>query len=132
MAGEDATPGATPAGGLLASVRRLAATLLAAAQTRLQLFATDLEVEALRLRRLLLLQALAVVFFALVLMLVSALVVLVFWDGHRLLAIGLLAALYAALGAGCLLMARRCAAAPPRPFAATLDELRKDRAGLGS
>ena len=130
MAGDPSTAGSTESGGLLASVRRLVGTFVAAAQTRLQLFASDFEAEGQRLRRMFVLLGLAIVFLGLALVLVSILIVLAFWDGNRLLAVTLLAGLYAALGAVCLLMAKNCATAAPRPFAATLDELRKDREGL--
>ena len=83
MAGEDSAADAAPAGGVLGSIKGLAATLIAAVHTRLQLFTTELALEGLRLRRMLLLLILAVIFFALALGLLTLLVVLVFWDGLR-------------------------------------------------
>ena len=58
------------------------------------------------------------------------LIVVVFWDAHRVLALGLLTALFL-VGSGALLWSvRHMARHAPRPFAATLAELAKDRAEL--
>jgi len=126
MAGEDSAAGSARAGGLLGSLKGLTATLIAAAYTRLQLFANELAVEGLRLRQMVLLLVLAVIFFALALVLLTLLVVVMFWDDQRLLAIGGLALLYLAASALLLLAAKNRGAAAPRPFAATLGELKKD------
>jgi uncharacterized membrane protein YqjE len=130
MAGEDSAAGTARAGGLLASVKGLAATLIAAAHTRLQLFANELASEGRRLRRIAVLLVLAVIFFALALVLLTLLVVVMFWDGHRLLAIGGLAVAYLAAGGVLAFAAGRCASAKPRPFEATLGEFRKDHERL--
>lgn len=127
MAGEDTAAGAPPAGGVLGSIKGLASSLIAAVHTRLQLFTTELALEGLRLRRMLLLLVLAVIFFSLALALLTLLVVLVFWDGQRMLAIALLAGFYFAASVLLLLTARSGMAANRRPFAATLAELEKDR-----
>lgn len=126
MAGEDSAAGSTRAGGVLGSLKGLTATLVAAVYTRLQLFANELAVEGLRLRQMVLLLVLAVIFFALALVLLSLLVVILFWDDHRLLAIGGLAVLYLAASMLLLLAAKSRGAASPRPFEATLSELKKD------
>ena len=127
MAGEDSAADAAPAGGVLGSIKGLAAPLIAAVHTRLQLFTTELALEGLRLRRMLLLLILAVIFFALALGLLTLLVVLVFWDGQRMLAISLLAGFYFAVSVLLLLTARAGGGRSRRPFAATLGELEKDR-----
>lgn len=130
MAGEDSAAGSARAGGLLGSVKGLAATLIAAAHVRLQLFANDLASEGLRVRRIAVLLVLALVFFSLSIVLLTLLMVVVFWDEHRLLAIGGLAAFYLVVSGLLLFAARNCGAAMPRPFAATLGELKKDREEL--
>jgi len=130
MAGEDSTAGSARAGGLLSSVKGLAATLIAAANARLQLFSNDLAAEGLRLRQIALLLAFAVFFCALSVLLITLLVVAAFWDDHRLLAIGVLAAGYLAAGVLLFLAANRCVKSHPRPFAATLGELSKDHERL--
>jgi len=130
MAGEDSAAGSAHAGGLLSFVKGLGATLVAAVSTRLQLLANELAAEGLRLRQMALLLALAVLFFALAVVLLTLLVVVVFWDNHRLLAIGGLAAVYLAASAILVFAANRCRSAAPRPFEATLGELKKDHARL--
>lgn len=130
MAGEDSAAGSAHAGGLLGSIKGLAATLIAAASTRLQLFANELATEGQRLRQVFLLLALAVIFFALALVLLTLLVVVLFWDDHRLLAIGGLAVAYLVASSILVFAARGRAAASPRPFEATLGELKKDHQRL--
>jgi uncharacterized membrane protein YqjE len=130
MAGEDSAAGAARAGGLLGSIRGLAATLIAAAGTRLQLFVTELAAEGERVRRIAMLLVCAAILFMLALVLLTLLVVVMFWDDHRLFAIGGLAFMYVFAGVALLLAAWRRAAAGPRPFEATLDELKKDHQRL--
>ena len=115
MAGEDSTAGSARAGGLLGSVKGLAATLIAAAVTRLQLFSSDLAFEGQRLRRIVLLLVFATFFLALSVLLFTLLVVVVFWDDHRLAVIGGLGVLYLALAALLGFAAQKCGAAHPRP-----------------
>jgi uncharacterized membrane protein YqjE len=119
--------GAAARGGLLHSIRHLAGNLLAAAQTRLEILATELEEERLRLEQLLLVALAAAFCFAMGIVLCVALIVLYYWDTHRLAAVGILAAAF--LGAGVILglILRDKANTRPKPFAATRGELAKDR-----
>ena len=119
--------GAAARGGLLQSVRHLGRTLLGAAQTRLEIFATEIEEERVRLEQLLLVALGAAFCFAMGIALAAALVVLYFWDTHRLLAVGLLAAAFLAAGAVLGLILRDKAKTRPKPFAVTRGELAKDR-----
>jgi uncharacterized membrane protein YqjE len=59
-------------------------------------------------------------------------VVVLFWDTHRLMAIGLLTLFYLAVGIGFALSARRGAAGKAPPFAASLAQLKKDREHFAS
>ncbi len=113
--------------GVLDSLRRLAGTLIAAVQTRLELVATDIEEERAWIARMAVLAALAGFCLALAVNLVVLFLVVLFWDTNRLLAIGALAGLFAALALALGVAARRTAARRPRLFSATLAELRKDR-----
>ena len=116
--------------GLLDSLRKLAGTLVAALQTRLELVATEIEEEKARLARIAVLAALAGFCLALAVNLAVLFLVVVFWDTDRLLAIGVLAGVFAA-GAVALGLALRSAVAQrPRLLSATLAELRKDRKRL--
>jgi len=122
--------GAAARGGLLQSIKHLAGTLLAAAQTRLEIFATEIEEERLRPEQLLLVALAAAFCLALGIMLAIALVVIYFWDAHRLLTVGMLAAAF--LGAGVIFgwILRARVKTRPKPFALTRDELAKDSAML--
>ncbi len=130
MAGEDSAAGARRAGGLLGSLRNLASTLIAAAQTRLQLLANELHEEGLRLTRLGLLAAAAVVFFALGVTMLTLLVTVLLWDSNRLLVIGGFAAIYLLLGIVFGVTVLKRASARTRLFEASLQELAKDRERL--
>jgi uncharacterized membrane protein YqjE len=122
--------GAAARGGLLHSIKHLAQTLLGAAQTRLEILATEIEEERARLEQMLLVAAAAAFCLAMGVVLCIALIVLYYWDTHRLLAVGVLAAAF--LGAGVVLglILRDKGKSRPKPFAITRSELAKDRAML--
>jgi uncharacterized membrane protein YqjE len=126
MAGADSAAGARTAG-LLTSLKQLVVTLVAVVQTRLELLASEVQAEGLRLTQLLMLGISAVFFFACAVLLFTVLVIVAFWDTHRLLAIGGFAALYLGMGIGFALAARARAASGTQLFAASLGELEKDR-----
>jgi uncharacterized membrane protein YqjE len=113
------------------SVRELARTLLAFAETRGRLAASEVEEQALRLVEIVLWIALALFFFGLAVVFLSVVVVLAFWDTDRTLAAALLAALYLGAGAAGALVARARWRERPKFLAATLEELRKDRERAG-
>ena len=126
MAGADSAAGAR-VDGLLTSLKKLVATLVAIAETRLQLLAGEVHAESQRLTKLLVLGAGAAFFLAGGVQLLTLLVIVVFWDGNRLVAIGALTFLYFAIGAGLVAATRRSAAIGSSLFEASLSELRKDR-----
>ncbi len=116
--------------GILESLKAFTATLLAIAHTRGELLSTELQ--ELQQRLFLQLAALLLALFLLGVGLIMAvlLIVVVFWDSYRVLTLGLLTTLFL-VGSGALLWAmRRMTRQAPRPFAATLAELAKDRAAL--
>jgi len=118
-------------GGLMDSVRRLAATAVGLVETRLEIVITELEEEKLRLRQTLILAVVAGFCLAVAAMLAVMLVVVIFWDTHRLAAIGGLLALFLGGGAVTAMALWRQAGAHARLFDTTLAELRKDRERLG-
>ena len=132
MAGEDSAAGARHAGGLLGSLKRLASTLVAVVETRLQLLANELHAEKLRLAQLGLYAAAAVFFFALGIIMLTLLVIVGFWDSHRLLALGGFAGIYLLVGAAFGVAVLRRATERSRLFEASLQELAKDREWLSS
>ncbi|MES1982816.1 MAG: phage holin family protein [Pseudomonadota bacterium] len=118
-------------GGLYNSLRRLAATLLAMGRTRLELLSVEIEEERERLSSMLLWTLVALFCAAWGVALVTVLIMVVFWDTHRLRAIGILALLF--LG-GAILAARLVQAkarSKPRLFATSLGELAKDQQQIG-
>ncbi len=132
MAGEDSAAGAGRTGGLLGSLRNLAVTLIAIAQTRLQLLANEIHAEKLRFLQLELFAVAAVLFSALGIFLLTLLVILVFWDSNRLLAIGGFAVIYLVLGIAFGVTMVRHATQPARLFEASLQELDEDRKRVSS
>jgi uncharacterized membrane protein YqjE len=122
--------GAAARGGLLHSIKHLAQSLLGAAQTRLEILATEIEEERARLEQMLLVALAAAFCLIMGIVLCVALVVVYFWDTHRLLAVGMLAAAFLAAGAALGLILRSQVKTRPKPFAITRSELAKDRAML--
>lgn len=129
MAGADPATGAR-AGGLFGSVKKLVATLVDVAQTRLQLLGNEIHEERVRIQQLWLLAILGVFFFALGVLLATLFVILLFWDSNRLLVMGGFAGLYLVIGIGFAAVVRNRAARGSRLFEASLGELKKDRARL--
>jgi uncharacterized membrane protein YqjE len=112
---------------MLGPVRELARTLLSYALTRTRLAATELEEQALRLAEILLWLAAALFFIGVALVFGALLVVLLLWDSNRVLAAGLIAALFVGAGAVAAAMARARLRERPKFLAATLAELESDR-----
>jgi uncharacterized membrane protein YqjE len=116
--------------GLLGSARAVLVALLEIGQTRLQLASTEIEEERLRIAELLLFATAALFFLGIGIVLATLLVVLLFWDGPRVLVLALAAAAFLAIGAGLAAAWRRKAAAKPPLLASTLAELQRDREAL--
>jgi len=112
--------------GVLDSVRGLAATALAIAQTRLQLLANELEEQGIRGLHLLALAAIALFCAATGILLVTAWIVIALWDQYRLLTVAVLALLYFAGCAAAVRALKTRAAERPKLFAASLAELERD------
>jgi uncharacterized membrane protein YqjE len=122
--------GAAARGGLLHSIKHLAHTLLGAAHTRLEIFATELDEERLRLEQLLLFTLGAAFCLGMAMVLSVTFVVIYFWDTHRLLTVGLLALVFMGMAAALGLILRERVKTRPKPFAITRGELAKDGAML--
>ena len=122
--------GDAPRGGVFVSLQHALATLVALAHTRLDLAVTEVEEQRERLLSLLLWGVGAVVLSAAALLLCTLALVVVFWDTHRILAAGAVAAaslIIAALAIrGFLLRAKT----RPRLFQHTLAELARDHERL--
>lgn len=126
MAGAEPAAGAR-AGGLLSSVKRLVTTLVAIAQTRLELLSVEVQAESVRLVRLFLLGVAAVFFLECGILLVTFLVIVMFWDEHRLLAISLCAMFHLGAAAFLAVKLKQRVAEGSHIFESSLAELKKDR-----
>jgi uncharacterized membrane protein YqjE len=116
--------------GLFASLRRMLATLIALAHTRLELVSVEIE-EQIGYAASVLLWSITAIFFGSVAVLVLALtIVIAFWDGHRLLAAGVVTGAFALVAAVALLVVRARLRRRPRLLSATVSELRRDVAAF--
>lgn len=120
------TPQAAGAGPL-ASLRALAATLLGLIGTRVELALLELREEADRRERALALACVAALFAALGLLLAALLVILVFWEAHRVAAAAAMTVLYLTIAAVAFAKMRAIRRDAAPPFEATLRELALDR-----
>ncbi len=116
--------------GLFASSRRLLATAFELAQVRLALIGTEVELEKRRLFDGLLWGAVAVLFLGIGLVLLCGFVILLFSEGYRLTATGVLALLVLVAGLLAIREARKRLHSPAGMFSASLAELERDRAGF--
>jgi len=114
--------------GLFSSLRQLLGTALETAHIRLELLGTELEFEKRRIFDGLVLGAVALLFLGLGLVLLCGTVVLLFWEGYRLMAAGLLTFSFFALGLIFLRQARQRLRAPQGMFQKSVDELKRDLA----
>lgn len=116
--------------GLLDSVQRLAVTVVEILHTRVDIVATEFEEERERIRELILFGLMALFFAGFGFLLLTLFLIVLFWDTHRLLAVGGFTALYLGLGIFAAATLKRRLKTRPRLFAATLAELSKDRERL--
>lgn len=124
----DATSGGS---GVFDSLKNLAATLVAIVQTRIELLATEIEEERVRLGSLLLFAVVALFCLGVGVVLATMFIVVAFWETHRLFVLGFLALLF--LGAGAALwgvVLNKARARPSALLATSLAELAKDREQL--
>ena len=119
-------------GGLLDSLRRMLATLLALAATRLELVTTEHEEEMHRLARLLLWSVASLLAASLALVLGAVTIIIACWDTGRLAAAVGLTALFTTATLVCWWVVRRQVRERPPLLAATRQELAHDQAALGS
>lgn len=111
------------------SVGDLACTLLSIVRTRMELFSLEATEQKGRLVVLMGLTAAALLFLTLAVLVFSIAVAVYFWPtDQRYMALCVLAACYLILGIGFLLAVRSKLVHGAMPFAATIDELRRDLA----
>jgi uncharacterized membrane protein YqjE len=108
-------------------VREFARSLLSFAETRARIAANELEEQFARVFEIGVWAVASAVLLVLAVVMASVCIVLALWDTHRVLAAGLLTALYLVTGIAAALIARARMKERPKFLAATLEELAKDR-----
>lgn len=126
------TPEAPPGPGLQALAARMADSAMELAHTRLELASVELaeERERLLLRLVMLIAGILLLLFGVLGL--GALLVVLFWDTHRILAVVLPTFLCLGGGAWLLQRSRAVRRGADTPFAATLAELQKDRVAIAA
>lgn len=122
-------PNPTP--GLFASLTEVAGTLVGIVHTRLHLLSIDLEEDRDRILSLLALGLVALFCFGVGVILGTLLLIVAFWDTHRLLVLGVLTGSFLAIGITALIYAIYKIRTMPKLFAASMTELLKDKQQLG-
>ena len=122
----------SPTGGLRGALAQLGLSSLALLRTRLALVALEFDEARERWTNDLILVGVAAVGFAFALFAASTLIVVLFWETHRLGVLAVVALVYLLIGLAALwrINVSRRTRAPP--FAATLAEFERDQQWLGA
>ena len=115
---------------MFTSLKNLAATLVAVLHTRLAIFCSDLEEGRERLLSLLVMAFISLFCLCVGVLLLTLLIVVAFWDTHRLLALSSLTAVFLIAGTVLCVFALRALRTMPRIFSASLAELANDYEAL--
>lgn len=121
-----------PQEGLFASLKTLSVSLIDIVHTRLDLLSTDVAEEREQLTQFLVLVLIALFCFGVGTVLLTILLVVLFWDTHRLPALVGLTAVFLLGGGGITWLALHKIRTKPKLFEASLAELSKDREQLTS
>lgn len=121
----ESPPSASP--GFLHSVRSLADSLLATVEDRIELISVELQEEKYRLIQVFIWISAAIFAGMMAVTFASITLVYLLWDSARLAALGGLTLLYTGAAVTIVVAFRRHLARQPRPFAATLQEIKVDR-----
>ncbi|HEX8964002.1 MAG TPA: phage holin family protein [Rhodocyclaceae bacterium] len=116
--------------GMLRSLRGFLSTGIALIETRLELLTTELKEEKTRIVSLLIYALAALILLSVGTVFLAVLFTALMWESNRLLALGMFATLFLAGGLFAFFMAVRLVRQQSRLFAATLAELKGDRAAL--
>ena len=114
--------------GFVASFRALGDVLLATVSDRLELFSLELQEEKFRLIRIFLWISAGIFAGMMAVTFASLTLVYLFWESARLAVLGGLALFYATALVAIIIAFRRFLTRQPQPFAATLQEIKEDRA----
>jgi uncharacterized membrane protein YqjE len=115
-----------PEGGPTSSLRALGADLLTLARARLELLGVELRQESERQKALLSLALVATLFLAAGFFALAVLVVVVFWDTHRVASLAVVCAAYIGVGGWAFARLRAILRDRPPPLGATIAEFQRD------
>jgi uncharacterized membrane protein YqjE len=132
MASADLDPVRSRPGGLFNSVKAMAASLLAIAHTRLELFSVELEEEWMRVSSIVTWSLIAIFCAGVGIVFATLFLVIALWGTHPLLALSVPAVLFLLFAALAWRTVLAKVRAKPRLFSASLAELAKDRERLKS
>ena len=118
--------------GLLGSLKSLSSLVVAIAHNRLNLLSTDLEIARERTVSVLMMVLVALFCLCFGALLLALFVVVIFWDTHRLIALGGVTGLFLLIGGIYLWRVLRALKRMPATFEASLTELAKDYKTLKS
>ena len=118
--------------GLLGSLKSLSSLVVAIAHNRLNLLSTDLEIARERTVSVLMMVLVALFCLCFGALLLALFVVVIFWDTHRLIALGGVTGLFLLVGSIYLWRVLRALKRMPATFEASLTELAKDYKTLKS
>ena len=118
--------------GLLGSLKSLSSLVVAIAHNRLNLLSTDLEIARERTVSVLMMVLVALFCLCFGALLLALFVVVIFWDTHRLIALGSVTGLFLLIGGIYLWRVLRALKRMPATFEASLTELAKDFNALKS
>ena len=119
-----------PISGLFNSISKLFATLIAIAQTRVELLTTELQAEVQRSGEIIIWTLIALLAATMALLWIAILFVVLYWDTHRLLAGLSVIAFFSLIAVVAALVLRAKIRSKPRLLEATRAELAKDREQL--
>lgn len=117
----------TPSAGILNSVRAFTDSLLATVEDRIELVSVELQEEKLRLIKIFIWISAAIFTGLMAVTFASITVVYMLWESARLAALIGLTAVYTIAAVSIIVAFRSYLARQPRPFAATLSEIKMDR-----
>jgi len=112
---------------MLSSIKNLGSTAVEMIQTRLELFSSDIQIGWQRLLSILVLVIITLFSLLFGLVLLAILIVVLYWDSHRVLVLSLMTGGFLSIGILLALLVRVQINAMPRLFEASLGELAKDR-----
>jgi uncharacterized membrane protein YqjE len=130
MGPEEPWSGSVRPPGLLASIRHFGATIVALIHTRIELVSTEVEEELQRGLIILLWMMLALLFGGLAIVMLAVTLLIIFWDDHRVAVAVLITVTFVVTAGFMAYLAQARIIGKPRFMAATIEELKRDRAYL--